>query len=350
MEFDSANSKFIILDVSQWTDSIRSNLKKFIKEHPNSTPYHNLAYAQVIKENFNYPDFSMIALDSKNQILGFLPQWKNGQILDSVPWRDRGGPLVSSQEVIAFFVEASKKIIQRNKMKGFLWKDFQFDGLQPYSYFIKTEIDLQIPDYWEQLDSATRGKIRAAEKHGLLIQWESRPSEEKMGQFYNLFLETRHRLGVPVYGPELFSSFFKNYPESLITMASVWLGNKMLGALVLLKQGERAIDAFAATSLDAANYKATDYLIFKSLEKMKQDNIRFFDFGSDSPVQTSLLEYKRKWLGRSGQCGKQFKILSSSFGSCAESDHNLPPQSWSKPILRRIPKAIYQEISKWVVR
>lgn len=337
-----------IKQFNQLNELEKINLQKYIDNYKNKKlPYHTLDFIKVIDNSFNYKNFSLVAIDDKNKIKGFVPQWQKGNTIESVPWRDKGGPLFDNDIVLSKIIENTKKIVENEKLKGFIWRDFECEKLKKLSHQINVDIDLSKFDtdkYWNNILSKVRTKIKKATKNGLIFNVENIKDIKAINNFYKLFELNRKRLGVPVYSKKLFLSYFKYFKEKNINLFNVYKDKNVVASFILLNYKNYAIDAYSATNHLGLKLKASDFIVYNVINYCIKKGIKNFDFGADSPMQESLISFKLKWLG------EKRKIISSYWGNVIEMDHNDKKYDLIKKVIRKMPLFIYRIFSRLVVR
>ena len=216
------------------------------------------------------------------------------------------------------------------------------------SYLINVDIELaefDKEDYWKALSSKVRGKIRQARKNKLRFKVLDVPDEKAVQIFYSLFVENRRRLGVPAYSIALFKSYFKHFLHDTIKLCEVCTDkNEVVSSLILLHNGQVAIDAYSGSSEKAFQLRANDFMIFSVVTFCLNKGIGKFDFGADLPLQESLISYKTKWLGQ------RRRITSSNWGNVRDIEYNRKIYEIARSILRRLPLLPYRLISTLLVR
>jgi hypothetical protein len=90
---------------------------------------------------------------------------------------------------------------------------------------------------------------------------------------------------------------------------------------------------------------AGDLLMYEALQLALKRGMRWFDFGSDSPMQETLLFFKRKWGAAQGQVpfywwGSGYQLLDTS-----ERRYSL-----ARTVLRYTPQAIHASVVSRLTR
>jgi len=311
-------------------------------------PYQTLSFLRLVDEVFGYKNISLVAFHDNGGVCGFVPQWKKGANIESVPWRDKGGPVFETEDILDALREETLRIAKENGATGVLWKDFCDPKFAQRSYFINVDIELGKFDreaYWNALPSQVRGKIRQAQKNNLRFRILESPDEYAIQSFYQIFVENRHRLGVPTYPIALFVSYFKQFSPDTIKLCEVVTdkGN-VVSSLILLLNGQVAIDAYSGSTQEGLYLRANDLMILNVISFCLERGIKKFDFGADSPLQESLIVYKTKWLGQ------RRHISSSTWGDSKEVDPNKKTYAIARSVLRHLPPWPYQMLSSLLVR
>jgi hypothetical protein len=310
-------------------------------------PYHLPVFARVVDDVFGYENLSLVAVGDNGGIVGYVPQWRVGRALVSVPWRDKGGPLAAGPDAVSVLAKRSLEMVRERKLAGMLWKDTSIQDMELREYFVNVDIDLAgmtVEGCWRALSNKVRGKVRQAENAGLKFRQVPADDPAARAAFYSLFHDNRKRLGVPVYPIRLFEAYGRHFPADRIKMFQVHSGTEVMAALLMLHNEVYAVDAYSASSLEGMRHRANDLLLFRTIGFCIGNGIRHFDFGADSPLQSGLIEYKLKWLGTR-------RLLASSVcGRCFERDHNVPAYRLAKHLFAAMPGPVYRLASRLVVR
>ena len=132
-------------------------------------------------------------------------------------------------------------------------------------------------------------------------------------------------------------------PRDRMKVFSVYRQDNVIASLLLFHYNRRAVDAYSASNEEALDMKANDLLLFKVITSCIENEMQSYDFGADSPLQTSLIRYKLKWLG------EKREITTSYFGNVGEMDHNHPKYDVVRWTVRRMPRLFYDWFSRIMV-
>ncbi|MCB0356687.1 MAG: GNAT family N-acetyltransferase [Bdellovibrionales bacterium] len=330
-------------------------LKVFLdKNKERMNPYQGLEYNSLMNRHFNYKNLSLVCFDERQEIKGYVSQYQKGSIVESVPWRDRGGPICFDDLSLESLILKTREVCLTHQLKGFLWRDTQITSLSFNHYFKKVVLNtegLSKESYWESLSSKVKGKIKAAQRLGVIVNIVKDPSIEMFNDFYNLFEINRKNLGVPVYSRDYLLDFFHAMQIKGARFAYA-IKDKMLAAKIILDCNNIVIDCFSASNNRGKKYNANDVLLFECINYAILNRAKKFDFGADSPLQISLLEYKQKWLGSSKKqiLGEVISVINSQEGEFTESDHNSGKFNIAKKVISSMPMSLYRLFSRWYLR
>ena len=323
----------------------RNLITEYIKSQEDKIqPYHYVCFAEVIENSFHYKNLSLVAFDRHGKVIGYLPQWKKGKIIESIPWRDKGGPIYCDTKILQRFIEKTKQLVSQYNCKGFIWKDFVTTYLDNYQYFTNIELSLNNVTekiLWQRIKN--RRTIRQAIKNNLHFRIEPL-TDNTIKNFYKLFLLTRKRLGVPVYREAFFFFLIKSLDEQHIKIFSVYSDDEIVASMIVLQTPYKAIYAYGASNEKGFNLRANDFLMWNVILSCILNGINTFDFGADSPLQETLLRFKKKWSGQART------IATSYYGNVRELDHHNTKYKYISVIFRLMPLTIYKAASHILFR
>lgn len=284
----------------------------YVSAHPDGTIYHLSAWRTIFERSFGYRSWLLIAKDgASSKIAGALPLYlvaaPFSRRLVSVPFRDRGGPLWDTPDIFDALVSEARKVALAAKAGSILLKTVRpyakaltgANSLQEHFYWVHSAIDLRgviARGVWKEIGDKNRNMIRQAERQGLAC--ELLPvNEETIRKWHRLHLATQKRLGIPPF-PLV---FFMTMAEELrnvggITMFGVHRHDRMVASTIVLLHSNTAIYGYSASDREGQQHRANDLMLFTVIRWLIDREYHTFDLGSDSPLQETLLFFKRKWM------------------------------------------------------
>lgn len=318
---------------------------KFVFSHPSATVYHALEWRYVSKV-LNHQPLYLIAKNEKGHIEGVLPLFflsgLRGRRLVSIPLRDRGGPLCANELAMKELLQATKDIavekncryIEIKTVNGLPEAVKQLSFIERKHYLTTVVfLDPDIEKMWKSLDyGSVRWAIRKAEKNGVRVRWGE--SNSDIYSFYEVFLQTRRRLGVPPYSVKLFEEIWnmmgkKGRAGFLLALC----GNRVIGGIVLFNFKDTVIEAYAACDQHYLNLCANDLMLWEAFKWAATNGYHYFDFGASSPYQKGLRDFKLKWGGRERELPFYFYLNNSRTVPLVDSntpDYQIVRRLWSK--------------------
>ena len=269
-----------------WTD--------FVSSQPNACIYHTREWAKVLKETFHFKEISLMGLSDRGEVKAVLPLWQvNKEEAINSPWRDRADLLAENQEskecILGYLREINSNVLLKD------WNhEPPSDRFLIDDYWITSVLDLTPGKdaIWGNLDKSVHRNVAKAESYEIELRQAN--TLKSMGDFYSLFKRTRKRLGVPIFPWR----FFKNILHHLNGSIRIYLGyfqEKPIGSIIVFDSPHASIYAYGAHDHKYQFTRVNDKLFWRAIEDSIMLGKSSFDFGADSPLQTSLMRFKKKW-------------------------------------------------------
>jgi len=181
--------------------------------------------------------------------------------------------------------------------------------------------------------SARKNFRKAKEEYGLGI--EVNP-DGVFEHFYDLYVQTRHRMGLVPYSSKFFKMIFDQRGEATVIFACCSSEGK-LGYLICYQHGQELISGHLAYDFDQRNKRISDFMFMSAFSWGRDHKYSNFRFGADNLNQTSLIGSKVK-LG--AQANQQI-----DFDSQNKSVQRDNPDSLIRRTLQYLPLPIYSYTS-----
>ncbi|WP_163351763.1 GNAT family N-acetyltransferase [Desulfovibrio sp. JC010] len=308
------------------------------------SPYHLPCYAEAVGYAFGLEDLSLAAFDDQGNVVGYLPQWRKGNRIESVPWRDKGGPVPDHGPHVSLFLNKTRAMVREQNLAGFIWKDCRVDSLDCRECGVNVNLPLKgrtRDDLWGAVSK--RRAVRQGKKNGLVFTVHP-PGMDAVTRFYELFVLTRKRLGVPAYAQEVFEALLPCMEQGHGSILSADKDGRMLAGMILLHTRKTAIYAYGGSSDQGRALRANDFLMWNAILHSLNLGAEKFEFGSDSPCQESLIRFKLKWGGSK-------RIVSDAVeGDISHLDHTTGIYALAGAVFRRLPLPLFKLASRLVIR
>jgi FemAB-related protein (PEP-CTERM system-associated) len=283
----------------------------FVESHPDGTIYHTQAWRRVTEEGFGHRAYYLRALDERGHFVGILPlflvQGLFGRRLVSVPMRDRGAVLSTDQKTESLLIcqaidlsrELRCKYLELRSLHRMSPETVEERNLHCRQEWITTRIDLSpgVERLWKNLDKDfVRWAINKARKQGVTVELDA--TERGINLFYELFAKTRRKMGIPPFRKRLFESIWRTLiQEERANLFLVWKDSEPIHGMINFFSKDTFIPAYAAPQNQWRKSYPNEVMIWHTIAWATERGFRFYDFGSDSPRQTGLLRFKKKWGG-----------------------------------------------------
>jgi FemAB-related protein (PEP-CTERM system-associated) len=283
----------------------------FVEGHPEGSIYHTMAWKAVTEEGLGHRAYYLRARTGDGKIAGVLPLFLVkglfGRRLVSVPMRDRGGVLGRDREVVSALVTRAIELTRGLgcsylELRSLMPMDAEMvrlSGLRCEENWVTTRVDLSPgpEQLWKALDkNAIRWAIKNAQRKGVHVELDL--SAQGMQMFYELFVRTRTEMGIPPFPRSLFEAIWTNLvARGKANLFVVWKDAQPIHALISLLSKDTFVPAYAAPQNSWRKFYPSECAIWRSIEWAAQNGFRYYDFGADSPRQSGLLWFKKKWGG-----------------------------------------------------
>lgn len=329
---------------------------RYARSREQSTVYHLSAWSRVFGEALGYRSWLLVAKDATGAMCGMLPIYLVPGVLSrrlvAVPFRDRGGPVFDTPQALAALLHRASELARSHRASLLLkslepFPEAATAGLLRYDHWVRSRMSLEAltrDGLWERIGGKNRNMVRQAQQNGLTVSCTtSQPGAAE--RWYQLHLQTQHRLGVPPFPARFFALMLEALaPSASIELVEVRHGTSPCAATLLLLHRDTCIYGYSASSEEGRRLRANDLLLFESLALAADRKFAWFDFGSDSPSQESLLFFKRKW----GAEQQRIPIYASE--KITVPDSSDPRYALARGVIRSMPAALSSWIGSRVVR
>jgi len=282
---------------------------RFVEDHPFGWICHLSGWKQAIEKSFRHMKGYYFALvGGDNRIKAGLPVYEvksrlTGNRLVSIPFATLCDPLISTSEDMSILfqrvLELSKKLESKHIQIGTILshpliqnKTFGVVGFYKHHY-------LPLNSNLEQLKkkfhrTCVRQRITRAVKSNLKTKLGK--DESDLNSFYQIYLQTRKRVGRPLQPYRFFKNIWETYyPSNQIVLFLAEKDSRFIAALLLFKFKERVSAEFAASDQAYKNMSPNHYLFWEAIQLAHEGGYKIFDFGRTSPKNKGLMDFKRRW-------------------------------------------------------
>lgn len=283
---------------------------EFVWRNPDASVFHLTAWERVLRRYLPnlgafcqiLPGENDLGIDACLPLFEVDAGWR-GRSLVAVPMAPTSDPLASDETQLSVLLDAAVEVARRRHVVGMrLHTRACGSRIRTPEFTVRRRYlqhSLRLAPGPERLLKAcdggcVRNRIRKALRSNLQIRRAQ--TDQDLGEFYRLHVETRRRLGLPVPGFTFFSALWEilgrlGAVEILLAIEQ----RSPVAALLLLKWRNRVsaeVLAYSSRSLDLC---ANHFLFWKAIERAFAEGYEIFDFGRTPVWEKGLVAFKERW-------------------------------------------------------
>jgi len=284
---------------------------QFVLAHPHSSIYHHSCWLKVLHETYRYTPYNLAAADPSGRFAGILPlvgitSKITGNRLISLPFSPYGGPLANDEASARQLIHAAKDLLRQHNFK-FLQLRMSWGNAIPDQTLCISDAyyRIHILDIRPDLESIQAGfhkdcimrSIRKALKGPLRLRIAENETDVKA--FYRLQVQTRKKHGIPPQPLHYFLCMWRTlYPQQRMKILLAEHGTKTAAAVILLPFKDMVVYQNGGSSPKYLGLRPNHFLLWKAIEMAKNEGYCYFNFGTSTPDEKGLMEFKCRWGAR----------------------------------------------------
>jgi len=316
----------------------------FVEKHPLGLVYHLSEWKRVLEKCFHHIKGHFFALWDSNskEIVAGIPiysvrSWVTHKRLVSSPFATISDPLLSSPDDIDMLWPSIQDLYKRIGASYIELKTrhFSFPNMDSNIAVSKPYVHqyLMLNRHPEELkkkfDSNCRRHISKALRSPIALKVGQK--EEDLVDFYQIYLKTRKRLGIPPIPYNFFNALWETFgsTDHLTLLLAVHNG-KSIAAHLVLKFKEMVIGEVLCDISEFRKFRVNHFLDWEAIKMGYREGYKIFSFGRTSIDNKGLLSFKRDW----GTTSDTLLQIVYPMSFC----HRLEQKefSWSYKLIRRI--------------
>jgi CelD/BcsL family acetyltransferase involved in cellulose biosynthesis len=278
----------------------------FVVSHPRGTPFHLTAWIGTLAETSGFKPRLFTLSDDTGKLRAIAPFLANNRLLGRgrlvcLPFSDFCCPLATDDAGLMQIIEVARKEALdrawRVEIRSPLPPAAGFTEMHYYNHHV-LPLQSDPDEILKKVDKRTIAyNIRRARKAGIEIIEDN--STRGCDQFYQLYVLTRKKHGIPSQPNEFFRAISRNMVER--GWASILLavhGSRVVAGGVFFKLGDTVYYKYNASDPRAlAKLSPNHLLAWTAISRACLEGHRFFDFGRTAPDNEGLMRYKKMWGG-----------------------------------------------------
>jgi FemAB-related protein (PEP-CTERM system-associated) len=189
----------------------------------------------------------------------------------------------------------------------------------------------------------TRYAIRKAQKAGL--QWTE---DLDLPEFYEIYAQSVHRLGTPVFPRQLFETLMSVFPKQ-VRLFAVRKGKKAIAGVLCFYFRDEVLPYYAGALSEYYKDAPNNFMYWSLIEQSCREGLRRFDFGR-SKKGTGSFDFKSAWSMTATELPYRYHLAKARevpHLSPLDKNFQLPVAAW-----KRMPyswtKVIGPRLIRWI--
>ena len=284
----------------------------YVYQHPAASLFHLTAWKRSIERVFGFAPQYLLAAQGSS-ICGVLPlfQVQNpvmGSVLLSTPFAVYGGVCASDEASANALRRAACEMAQKKGVQYLELRERSSSGNPDFHVKqLYVAFEQELPRSPEQLLQGfprdTRYMIRKAQKTGLVAVTDN----EQLDSFYEIYAQSVHNLGTPVFGKDLFQVLVEEFREQC-EITVVWHNSSAVAAVLSFRFRDWVLPYYGGSLLEARSLAANNFMYWEVMKRAVERGLRYFDFGR-SKVGTGAYAFKRQWNMREHALPYEFYLV-----------------------------------------
>jgi FemAB-related protein (PEP-CTERM system-associated) len=341
------------VEVSQLTPGEEGNWDEFVNSSPSGTLFHLSNWKNVVQKALGRRCFSLIAR-RHDRITGVFPVSLArsrifGDSLVSMPLAVYGGICSDDPDSYTALLKAASDlgrrlrvqyVEMRNRTEAF---PSSLPGRDLYVTFTQ-DLSAGPEKLLQGLPRDTRYAVRKSLKAGL--EWTE---DLTLGKFYEIYAQSVHRLGTPVFSRGLFECLQAEFPDQW-RLFGVRKGKDTIAGVFCLYFRDQVLPYYGGALPEFYKDSPNNFMYWNLIAQSCQEGLRSFDFGR-SKKGTGSFQFKSAWNMQVTELPYRYQLIRAKeipHMSPVDKKFQLPvemwkrlPFSWTKilgpPLIRRIP-------------
>jgi len=326
---------------------------EFVKSSPSGTLFHLSNWKRLVEKTLGRRCFSLVARRN-DRITGVLPvSWVRSRIfgssLVSMPLAVYGGICSEDAESYTALLNAGSELARklgvqylemRNRTESF---PSPLPGRDLYVTFSQ-DLTPGPEKLLQGLPRDTRYAVRKSIKSGL--QWTE---DLSLREFYEIYAQSVHRLGTPVFSRQLFETIQAEFPGQM-RLFGVRKEKQAIAGVLCLYFRDQVLPYYGGALAEFYKDSPNNFMYWSLMEQSSKEGYRTFDFGR-SKKGTGSFQFKSAWNMQVTELPYRYQLVRAKeipHLSPVDRKFQLPVEMWKRlpfsvtkilgpPLVRRIP-------------
>jgi CelD/BcsL family acetyltransferase involved in cellulose biosynthesis len=276
---------------------------RFVERAPGALPFHHPSWARLLADCYGYRPLALVLQDGDGITAG-IPVIEVRTVLGqrrwiSLPFTDYAPPLAREERLIPALITELHAACQEGNISR-LEIRAPVDGLrirpQPAGVVHLLQLASDPARVFRTFRrSHVQQRIVKAEREGVAVR-QGTSKDDLTRMFYELHLETRRRLGVPIQPRRYFELLWERLlePGNGFVLLAYWNAIPIAGAVFLAWNGMITYK-YSASRQEFWQLRPNNLVIWHAIRWGCEHGFHTFDFGRTEPGNEGLRSFKRGW-------------------------------------------------------
>ena len=313
------------------------------------THFHLYGWRAVMERVFGHECIYLAAYDDAGALSGVLPLVRVksllfGHYLVSMPFLNYGGPLGTSEAIVALVAHAAAIARDTGVKLLELRSRVALPIDMPVSHR-KITVLLDLPNsepaLMKQLDAKLRSQVRRPQKEGVTVKFGA----DQVAPFFDVFAHHMRDLGTPTQSRLLFETIAAIFPGDA-WFGCAWLGGRPVACGCAFQWGDELEMTWASSLNEHKRIAPNMLLYYRFMERAIENGITKFNFGRTSP-NSGTHRFKTQWGTHDEQLFWYDQAASADVKTPSPTDAGY---SWGPRIWKKLPTSLATMLGPRIVR
>ena len=275
---------------------------RFVERVPGALPFHHPSWARLLADCYGHRSLALVLEDDEGVAAG-IPAIEIRTLFGtrwiSLPFTDATPPLARDERVVATFIAELDAVRKQN---GILQLEIRAAVAgtnihqQPAGFLHTLRLASDPAKVFRTFKrSHVQQRILKAEREGVTVR-RATSKPDLTRTFYDLHLETRRRLGVPIQPRRYFELLWERIiePGHGFVLLAHWRATPIAAAVFLAGNGTLTYK-YSASRQKFWNFRPNNLVLWEAIRWGCENGFHTFDFGRTEPGNEGLRSFKRGW-------------------------------------------------------
>jgi FemAB-related protein (PEP-CTERM system-associated) len=299
------------IEVGELAPGEHEQWDRFVTSSPSGTFFHLSGWQTLVEKVLGHRSYRLVARRGR-EITGVFPissvrSRLFGNCLVSSPLAVYGGICATDADSYSGLLQAGSDLAaklgvnyleMRNRSEAF---PSSLPGRDLYVTFTQ-DLTPGAEKLLQGLPRDTRYAIRKSLKSGL--EWTE---DLSLNEFYELYAQSVHRLGTPVFSRDLFSNLMSIFPQQC-RLFGVRKGKQAIAGVLCLYFRDQVLPYYAGALPEYYKDSPNNFMYWSLISQSCQEGLRQFDFGR-SKKGTGSYSFKSAWAMEISELPYRYQLV-----------------------------------------